>query len=104
MMSPKNYSEDQIIDVIKRILNTRQDIKTDASLQAKIIDHILKNRSVKHTLTVMQEISAGPEINDNAANYLLKKIIKLLAVITRVIDNFAVSSPAVSKPGSNNSY
>ncbi|HEB31789.1 MAG TPA: hypothetical protein ENI15_13095 [Spirochaetes bacterium] len=97
MMSPKNYSEDQIIDVIKKILNTRQDIKTDAVLLAKIIDHTLKNRSVKRTITALQGMPAGPEINDNTADYMLKKIIKLLAVITRVIDNFAPLPQAVVK-------
>ena len=90
MMSPKNYSEDQIIDVIKKILDTRQDIKTNASLQTKIIYQTLKNKSFKRSLAALQEIPVDPEINEKTADYILERIIKMLAVITRVIDNIAL--------------
>ena len=95
MMSQKNYSEDQIIDVIKKILDTRPDIKKDAYLQAKIIYLTMKNKSVKRTIAALQEMPEGPEISDDTANYMLNKIIKLLAVITRVIDNIALPPPSI---------
>jgi hypothetical protein len=94
MMSPKNYSEEQIIDVVKKILDTRPDIKNNAYMQAKIINHILKNKSVKRTISALQEFPTDSELNDNAVNHMLNKIIKLLAVITRVIDNIALPPPS----------
>ena len=96
-MSQKNYSEDQIIDVIIKILDTRQDIKKDVFLTANLIDHTLKNKTVQRTITALQDIPEELQIDDITADYMLERIIKLLAVITEVIDNFTLYRPAVLK-------
>jgi hypothetical protein len=96
-MSQKNYSEDQIIDVIIKILDTRQDIKKDVSLTANLIDHTLKNKSVQRTIAALQDMPEEPEIDESTADYMLERIINLLAVITEVIDKFALSRPTVLK-------
>ena len=95
MMSQKNYSEDKIIDVIIKILDTRQDIKKNSLLMKNIIDQTLKNKTVRSAIAALREMPEGPELDDNTANYMLRKIINMLAVITKVIDNFAVAGPAV---------
>jgi hypothetical protein len=96
-MSQKNYSEDQIIDVIKKILDTRLEIKKDDSLMAYIIDHTMKNRAVRHTISVLRDMPESPAIDGHTSDYMLQKIIKLLAIITEVIDNYALSKPASLK-------
>jgi len=86
MMSQKSYSEKQVIDIIERVLENRNDIDLDENFLYNLANYTLKSASELDIIVDRPPISPANETNDKINNTQLSEIIKMLAIINKLID------------------
>ncbi len=86
MMSQKSYSEKQVIDIIERVLENRNDIDLNENFLYNLTNYTMKNASELDIIVDRPPISPANKTNDKINNTQLSEIIKMLAIINKPID------------------
>jgi hypothetical protein len=84
-MSKKKVGKKIIVDMIKNVLESREDIVSDDELIHKVTANTLESTPVYEIISDMAEADLMPE--DRKENFKLSSCIELIAIINNVIDH-----------------
>lgn len=86
MMSQKSYSKKQVIDIIEKVLENRNDIDLDKNFLYDLANYTLKSAFELDIIADSPPVSPANETNGKINDTQLTEIIKMLAIINKLID------------------
>jgi hypothetical protein len=84
-MSKKKVGKKIIVDIIRNVLESREDVVLDDAFIFEVTTNTLKSTPVYEIISDMAEVDLVPE--DRKEHFKLSSCIELIAIINNVIDH-----------------
>jgi hypothetical protein len=93
LMNLERGSKSIIIDLIKKVLENRYDIKPNEDFVHDVVDYTIEKTQVTRLIT--EHMILNKTVTDLHEDYRLGKIIELLAIVNRAIDVVSLGNDTV---------